>query len=118
MKVIHSGKVKAEERLGGILIGTVKIRSLIGPEMGSNDFRSAIVTFPPGAKNKLHTHSGEQILFVTDGKGIVATENEEVEVTKGDIILIPAYEKHWHGAIADSIFSHLYITSAESKATS
>ena len=115
MKVIYSGKVKAEERSGGIFIGTVKIRSLIDPEMGSKDFRSAIVTFPPGTKNKLHTHSGEQILFVTDGKGIVATENEEVEVTKGDIILIPADEKHWHGATADSIFSHLYITTAEGK---
>jgi quercetin dioxygenase-like cupin family protein len=117
MKIIHSGKVKSEERSGGIFIGTVKIRSLIDPEMGSKDFRSAIVTFPPGTKNKLHTHSGEQILFVTNGKGIVATENEEVEVTKGDIILIPANEKHWHGATADSIFSHLYVTPTNSKTT-
>jgi len=117
MKVIYSGKVKTKERSGGIFIGTVKIRSLIDPEMGSNDFRSAIVTFPPGVRNKFHTHSREQMLFVTDGKGIVATENEEVEVTKGDIILIPADEKHWHGATADSTFSHLYITLAESKTT-
>lgn len=117
MKIIHSGKVKAEEQSGGIFIGTVKKRSLIDPEMGSKNFRSAIITFPPRAKNKLHTHSGEQILFVIDGKGIVATENEEVEVTKGDIILIPAHEKHWHGANANSIFSHLYITPADSKTT-
>ena len=117
MKIIRSGKVKAEERSGGIFIGTVKIRSLIDPDMGSNDFRSAIVIFPPGARNKIHTHSREQVLFVTEGKGIVATENEEVEVTKGDIILIPADEKHWHGAKTDSIFSHLYITPAESKTT-
>jgi quercetin dioxygenase-like cupin family protein len=55
---------------------------------------AAIVIFPPGARNKIHTHSREQVLFVTEGRGIVATENEEVEVTKGDIILIPAYEKH------------------------
>ena len=62
--------------------------------MGSNDFMAAIVTFPPGARNKIHTQSREQVLFVTEGRGIVATENEEVKVTKGDIILIPAYEKH------------------------
>jgi quercetin dioxygenase-like cupin family protein len=94
IKIICSGKFKAEEQSGGIFIGTVKIRSLIDTDMGSNDFMAAIVTFPPGARNKIHTQSREQVLFVTEGRGIVATENEEVEVTKGDIILIPAYEKH------------------------
>jgi len=115
MKIIQSGKVKAEERSGGIFIGTVKIRSLIDPEMGSKDFRSAIVTFPPGTRNKLHTHSKEQILFVIEGRGIVATENEKFEVNKGDIILISANEKHWHGATAGSTFSHLYVTPSKSK---
>ena len=115
LKIIHSGSVKVEKREGGIFIGTVENRTLINPEMGSKDFRSAIVTFPRGTRNKLHTHSREQILFVTEGKGIVATEDREFEVKEGDIILIFANEKHWHGATANSRFSHLYVTPAESK---
>jgi len=115
LKIIHSGRVKAEKRAGGIFIGTVENRSLINPEMGSKDFRSAIVTFPPGTRNKFHTHSREQILFVTKGKGIVATESQEFKVNEGDMILIFANEKHWHGAAADSTFSHLYVTPLESE---
>ena len=43
------------------------------------------------------------------GKGILATEEEERVVTEGDVILIPAGEKHWHGATSDSEFSHIYV---------
>jgi quercetin dioxygenase-like cupin family protein len=36
-----------------------------------------MVSFAPGARNKLHTHSTEQILIVTEGKGIIATKDQE-----------------------------------------
>ena len=29
-------------------------------------------------------------------------------ITEGDIVLIPAGEKHWHGAVEDADFSHIY----------
>ena len=64
--------------------------------MGSRDFRIGIVTFPPGTRNLIHIHDNEQILYVLQGKGIVATDNE------GDVIIIPAGEKHWHGATEDA----------------
>ena len=50
------------------------------------------------------------ILYVTRGKGIVATEKEEIEVTAGTLVLFPAGENHWHGAAKDSEFSHISIT--------
>jgi len=56
-------------------------------------------------------------LYILRGKGIVADEKEEKVVTKGDIILIPAGENHWHGATQDSWFSHLFIYSAETNTT-
>ena len=31
-------------------------------------------------------------------------------VTEGDLIHIPAGEKHWHGATKDSAFSHISLT--------
>ena len=117
MKIIESKNAKIEKRSGGIFIGTVEITPLIDKTVGSEEFRAAIVTFPPGTRNKFHIHDHEQILYVIDGKGIVATEEEERVVTVGDIVLIPTGENHWQGAAKDSIFSHLYITKAETKTT-
>ncbi len=68
-----------------------------------------MVTFGSGARLNFHTHNYEQILYVTEGKGIVATRSEEVTVTPGTCIFIEPGEVHWHGAADDSSFSHLAI---------
>ena len=117
MKIVEARNAKVEKRSGGIFIGTVEITPLIDTDMGSEELRAAIVTFPPGTRNRFHIHDHEQILYVLNGKGIVATEEEEKKVTKGDVVLIPAGQNHWHGATEDSTFSHLYITKAETKTT-
>jgi quercetin dioxygenase-like cupin family protein len=72
-------------------------------------FGVLLVTFGPGARLNFHTHPDEQILYVTEGKGVVATRTEEVTVTAGDCIVIPPGEAHWHGAAKDSLFTHLAI---------
>jgi quercetin dioxygenase-like cupin family protein len=76
-----------------------------------------IVNFPIGVRNKSHAHEGEQILIVTRGRGIVATEGEKRSVCEGDVVLIPAGEKHWHGAAEDSEFSHIYVSRLGGKFT-
>jgi len=60
-------------------------------------------------RNKMHIHSSDQVLFVTAGKGIIATEARQEVISVGDVVHIPAEEKHWHGATADSSFSHCFI---------
>jgi quercetin dioxygenase-like cupin family protein len=45
----------------------------------------------------------------------VATEKKEVTVGPGDVIFIPAGEKHWHGAAKGETFSHLYVMSPGTK---
>ncbi len=79
----------------------------LSPE--GSQFASSIVTFGKGTRNKLHTHSSAQVLIVTQGKGLVATETEEREVTVGDVIFFAAGEPHWHGAGPDSEFAHIYV---------
>ena len=69
------------------------------------DFRVGIVNFGKGVRNKFHTHDRDQLLIVTAGTGIVATEKEERVVTAGEVVLFPAGEKHWHGATKESAFS-------------
>jgi quercetin dioxygenase-like cupin family protein len=70
------------------------------------------VNFRVGSTTGWHVHDCDQILVVTAGKGIVATETERREITVGDVVHIKAGERHWHGARADSPMSHITITSA------
>ena len=88
----------------------VTIQPLI-PEDG--DYIMSIVNFGKGVRNKFHAHYSDQILIVTSGRGIVATEEQEIEVTVGDVIVFPKGEKHWHGATEDSEFSHIFITKSD-----
>jgi quercetin dioxygenase-like cupin family protein len=71
--------------------------------------RVTAVTFLDGARNKLHHHAVDQVLVVTHGYGIVATESDELHVSPGDVVLIPAGERHWHGAEPEQDFTHLSI---------
>ncbi len=74
-----------------------------------------MVHFSPGARLRFHTHTGEQILYITDGKGIVATKSEEFIVTPGTVVYIPPGEVHWHGASADTSCSQIAVYKGESK---
>jgi quercetin dioxygenase-like cupin family protein len=108
MKIIKMTQIPKESFINPIFTGTDVTRQVLLPE--SKDFNVNIVNFGKGVRNKLHTHGSDQVLIITSGKGIVATETEERVVSAGDVILFQAGEKHWHGATEDSEFSHIYIT--------
>ena len=74
----------------------------------------ANVTFEPGCRNNWHIHhadqSGGQLLLCVDGEGWYQEEGKPARSLKpGDVVTIPANVKHWHGAKADSWFSHLAV---------
>ena len=80
----------------------------------------ANITFEPGCRNNWHIHHGEngagdQVLLCTAGSGWYQAEGEEpISLEPGSAIRIPAGLKHWHGAKADSWFSHLaFLTPGE-----
>ena len=112
MHVVNMNDVPKTPRETPLFTGAVTLQPLI-PEGG--DYNMAVVNFGKGVRNKFHTHESDQILIVTAGKGIVATELEQREVTVGDVILFPTGEKHWHGATEDSEFSHIYVSKAGQK---
>lgn len=114
MKVIRIDKIAKEPQDSPVFTGPVNYQRIVGTEL-SDRFRLTQVNFDKGVKNKFHNHTSEQILIVTEGRGIVATDSEKVAVGLGDIIFIPAGEKHWHGAIKDATFSHLVVRSPDSK---
>lgn len=72
----------------------------------------ANVTFEPGCRNHWHIHhasqGGGQMLICTAGEGWLQFENEAaLSLREGSVAYIPAGKKHWHGARADSWFSHV-----------
>lgn len=74
----------------------------------------ANVTFAPGCRNNWHIHhatsGGGQILLCTAGEGWYQEEGKEpTSLSEGSFIYISAGVKHWHGAKADSWFSHVAI---------
>jgi quercetin dioxygenase-like cupin family protein len=88
--------------------GPVHRQTLIDTK-DTGGFSVLMVTFGPGARLNFHAHTYEQILYVTGGKGIVATRSKEEVVTPGTCIYVAPGEVHWHGATGDSSFSHLAI---------
>ena len=115
MKIIKADLVPEEPATDSFFTGGKVTRQLlVGREVGQH-LNMAIVNFSKGARNKFHTHTSDQVLIVTAGKGVVATDREEKIVRPGDIVFIQAGEKHWHGATKDSGFSHIYVLSADSE---
>jgi quercetin dioxygenase-like cupin family protein len=71
----------------------------------------ANVTFAPGARNNRHFREIGQVLLVTGGKGYYQEEEQPArQLTTGDIVNIPAYVRHWHGAAPDSWLTHIAVT--------
>ena len=74
----------------------------------------ANVTFEPKCRNNWHIHhaksGGGQLLICTAGEGWYQEWGQSaVSLQAGSVIMIPANVKHWHGAKADSWFSHIAI---------
>ena len=68
------------------------------------------VTFEPGARTAWHTHPRGQTLLITSGNGLFQKRGEAVQTMQhGDVIVIPADVKHWHGASPNSLMQHLAI---------
>jgi len=69
------------------------------------------VMFEPGARTAWHSHPGGQILIVTAGTGRVQGWGDPIEeIRAGDVVKIPAGQKHWHGASPHGSMTHIAIT--------
>jgi quercetin dioxygenase-like cupin family protein len=90
-------------------------QTIIQPGDSAN-YNCSVVNFSQGCTTGWHTHTCDQILVVTSGSGMVATEHEKREINVGDVVHIKAGERHWHGAKADATMGHITITAVGSQA--
>ena len=106
------GKGQPNDRFAQYFIGNSYLNSLTNPK--ETAVFLANVTFEPGCRNNWHIHhaksGGGQLLICTAGSGWYQEEGKEaVSLEPGMVITIPAEVKHWHGAKADSWFSHIAV---------
>lgn len=85
-------------------------QSYLAP-LENGDMSASNVTFEPGCRNNWHIHHGAgQLLICTAGTGWYQEEGQPArKLNPGDTVMIPAEVKHWHGATADSWFSHVAV---------
>jgi quercetin dioxygenase-like cupin family protein len=78
-------------------------------ELGTSQLTTYDVQFQVDGRTVWHTHDKDQLIVVVSGSGIVATDDQELLVRPGDVVLVPAGERHWHGATRDSAMSHFTV---------
>lgn len=122
-KEVYADDEKVENTHGGMFgIGKLNTEyakyfvgnSYIKPLAKTDNMFIANVTFELKCRNNWHIHhassGGGQILICVDGEGFYKEENQPIRRLKpGDVVVIPANVKHWHGATKDSWFSHIAI---------
>ena len=104
------GLGKSNDAYAQYFTGQSWLNALTDPE--SCPLSLANVSFEPGCRNNWHIHhalsGGGQMLICTAGCGWYQEWGKEaVWLTPGTVIYIPSGVKHWHGAAADSWFSHI-----------
>jgi quercetin dioxygenase-like cupin family protein len=71
------------------------------------------VGFEPGARTNWHTHPLGQTLYVILGVGRIQTKGGPIhEIKAGDVVWIPAGEKHWHGGAPNTGMVHIAMQEA------
>jgi quercetin dioxygenase-like cupin family protein len=117
MIVVKSADVKpiVNEKGDPMIAKGLVYRQPLIDEKESGGFGAALVKFNAGASLKFHSHPVEQILYVLEGKGVIATESKEYTVTPGMAVFIPPGEIHLHRATEDSSFMHLAVYKGQAK---
>lgn len=91
--------------------GTAYVNFLIKDENNIFNCQVYDVVFEAGCRNDWHKHEGGQLLLCTDGVGYYQKRGKPShKLIKGDVVEIPPYVEHWHGAAPNSSFTHIGIS--------
>lgn len=89
--------------------GDAYLNPFQGPEAEARMY-GGVIRFAPGARTNWHSHADGQILYVTDGVGLVGTrDGKAVRVTAGQMVTCPAGEEHWHSGTDKTLMAHLAV---------
>jgi quercetin dioxygenase-like cupin family protein len=109
------------------------VRWLVTSEtVGAKDSVFGLTVFPPGAKHDIHRHPhAEEIEYIVSGSGVAQVGDDDVEISAGELVYVPANEYHgfhntsdgetvmvWTYAPAASLEEAGYIRKADDEANS
>jgi len=113
MDIIRAGSRPSAKGPTDWFTGTVRVDPLLNP-FAPERVQGAQVTFEPGARTAWHTHPLGQTLIVTSGFGRVQRWGGPIEeIRPGDVIWLPAGEKHWHGASPETAMTHIAVNEVQ-----
>lgn len=72
----------------------IRMRMLAGPEDGAANFHMRHFQVEPGGHSPHHQHDYEHEILILKGSGTARSEQGEREFSAGDVIWVPANEKH------------------------
>jgi quercetin dioxygenase-like cupin family protein len=92
-----------------IFEGQVRCTQVVDADEAS-DLRIWDVHFLPGGRTTMHTHTVDQVLYIAAGHGFVQIEGEEpIALQAGDLVIVPAGQRHAHGATDTTAMQHLAV---------
>jgi len=114
IRITRNGSQPPQMREAENFTGSVGVEPLFESPAPS-PLTGARVTFAPGARSAWHSHPMGQTLIVTAGAGWVQQEGgEKHEIRAGDVVWTPPGVKHWHGATATDLLTHIALTERQS----
>jgi quercetin dioxygenase-like cupin family protein len=118
LHIIRASEGETVERTGApIFEGTVHGRTF-ADSSNSSHLAAALVHFAANARTRMHRHTSDQLLIVTNGIGRVGDASGDHVIATGDAVIIPAGHDHWHGAgDSGSPMTHLTVQAAGSETT-
>ncbi len=109
MDIKRSGSQQSTKGSADYFTGTVRVDPLFEAAAPGRAV-GASVTFEPGSRTAWHTHPLGQTLMVISGCGRAQRWGGPVEeIRPGDVVWIPAGEKHWHGAAPTTAMTHFAV---------
>lgn len=72
----------------------VKMRMLIGPDDGAPHFHMRHFEVERGGETPHHSHNFEHEILVLSGSGIARSEQGDRRFQAGDVVFVPAGERH------------------------
>lgn len=71
----------------------------------------SVAVFAPNAKLNWHTHSGGQILLITEGTGYYQEKGKPVQIVhKGDVVKCLPDVEHWHGSTPNTGVTYVAVS--------
>jgi quercetin dioxygenase-like cupin family protein len=92
MEVFHYQDVEAKRAEEGAV--GLRVRWLITKNIGAQNFAMRLFEMETGGYSPFHDHPWEHEVFILEGEGLVIGEGGGIKFRAGDVIFIPANEKH------------------------